>query len=160
MHIPSCSSVCTVQYHTFMYQRGSCAECSCAVLATYSRRAQGVDICMQDANTTPLPGLRLRKFLHAFRCSWHVRYTHVRVEPIFEPIRNWVSQNVNLVSSPRCHIRIGQLSAFISPIDDLLSSMQSNNSYNFRLLIQFGNQQRTFSSARPVRHHTASHQAW
>ena len=54
----------------------------CRVLATYSRRAQGVDICMQDANTTPLPGLRLRKFLHAFRCSWHVRYTHVRVEPI------------------------------------------------------------------------------
>ena len=25
----------------------------CRVLATYSRRAQGVDICMQDANTTP-----------------------------------------------------------------------------------------------------------
>ena len=53
----------------------------CRVLATYSRRAQGVDICMQDANTIPFPGLRLRKFLHAFRCSWHVRYTHVRVEP-------------------------------------------------------------------------------
>ena len=45
----------------------------CRVLATYSRRAQGVDICMQDANTIPFPGLRLRQFLHTFRCSWHVR---------------------------------------------------------------------------------------
>ena len=131
----------------------------CRVLATYSRRAQGVDICMQDANATPLPGLRLRKFLQHSGVHGTCD-TPTCGSGLFEPIRNWVSQNVNLVSSPRCHIRIGQLSAFILPIDDLLSSMQSNNSYNFRLLIQFGNQQRTFSSARPVRHHTASHQAW
>ena len=55
-----------------------------------------VDICMQDANTIPFPGLRLRKFLHTFRCSCH----HFSSDSTFLPVDSWPPFSASCHTAP------------------------------------------------------------